>query len=108
MSDSLLYVLLVVMTGCGAVGSVLFKAYSGSRRKLVLLAGFASYGLGALLNIYLLGYLPYTIVMPANALTFIWALLLARLVFGETIGIFKLAGVGCIVSGVVLLLGGQG
>ena len=96
--------LLVVMTWCGALGSVLFKSFTISRRKVILMAGLLAYGAGAGLNILLLAYLPYTLVMPANALTFIWALLLARWVFKESVGMFKLAGMACIVSGVILLL----
>ncbi|MFS0724565.1 EamA family transporter [Paenibacillus sp. 1P07SE] len=99
-----MYLLLVLMTVCGAVGSVLFKVFAESRQKRILLAALFCYGLGALLNIYLLAYLPYTVVMPANAMTFIWTLLLARKVFQERIGAAKLAGVACIVAGVVLLL----
>ncbi|RXZ82688.1 permease [Paenibacillaceae bacterium] len=97
--------LLLVMTLCGALGSVFFKSYTTHKRRLLLLAGLFFYGLGALLNIYLLRELPYTIVMPANALTFVWTLLLARWIFKETVGIFKIAGVALIVSGVILLVG---
>ncbi|CAH0120673.1 MULTISPECIES: EamA family transporter [unclassified Paenibacillus] len=96
--------LLPVMTLFGALGSVFFKKFSLHRKIVTLLIGCMFYGLGALLNIYLLRELPYTVVMPANALTFIWALLLAKWVFKETIGMFKIAGVACIVSGLLLLI----
>lgn len=92
------------MTLFGALGSVFFKKFSLHRKIVTLLIGCMFYGLGALLNIYLLRELPYTVVMPANALTFIWALLLAKWVFKETIGMFKIAGVACIVSGLLLLI----
>lgn len=104
MINSLSLLLLIVMTWCGAIGSVLFKTFTASRSTFVLMTGLLSYGLGALLNIVLLAYLPYTMVIPANALTFIWTLLLAKVVFRERVGIFKLAGIACIVSGVLLLL----
>ncbi|ACX66305.1 EamA family transporter [Paenibacillus sp. Y412MC10] len=103
-SDVLLYSLLLLMTLLGSLGSVFFKGYTASKRIKLLLIGFLSYGLGALLNIYLLGKLPYTLVMPANALTFLWALLFAKLVFKETIGIRKIAGVAFIISGLLLLI----
>ena len=103
-NDILPYLLLLAMTLLGSMGSVLFKAYSIQKKLAVLLLGFGSYGLGALLNIYLLKELPYTIVMPANALTFLWAMLFARLFFKESIGTTKIAGAAFIISGLLLLV----
>ncbi|MBU5346660.1 EamA family transporter [Paenibacillus lautus] len=103
-NDGFLYLLLLLMTLLGSLGSVFFKGYTANKQIKLLLIGFLSYGLGALLNIYLLGELPYTLVMPANALTFLWALLFARWVFKETIGIRKIAGVAFIISGLLLLI----
>ncbi|WP_342576788.1 EamA family transporter [Paenibacillus sp. FSL M8-0142] len=103
-NEWILYALLLVMTLFGSLGSVLFKAFTANKQLKLLLAGFISYGLGALLNIYLLGQLPYTLVMPANALTFLWALIFAKLVFKETVGIGKTAGVAFIISGLLLLV----
>lgn len=103
-SDSFLYILLLLMTLLGSLGSVFFKGYTTRKQIKLLLIGFLSYGLGALLNIYLLGKLPYTLVMPANAMTFLWALLFAKLVFKETIGVRRIAGVAFIVSGLILLI----
>lgn len=92
------------MTLCGALGSVFFKRFSMIKSLVSLMIGGMFYGVGALLNIYLLGKLDYTIVMPANALTFIWALLLAKWIFKETIGMYKIAGVAFIISGLLLLI----
>ncbi|MGZ9586641.1 EamA family transporter [Paenibacillus marinisediminis] len=103
-SELFLYMLLIVMTLFGSLGSVLFKGYTANKRYILLFIGFLSYGIGALLNIYLLGKLPYTVVMPANALTFLWALLFAKLFFKETIGIIRITGVLFIISGLLLLL----
>lgn len=93
-----------MMTLLGSLGSVFFKGYSSGKNLKVLFLGFACYGLGALLNIYLLGKLPYTLVMPANALTFLWAMLFAKILFKETVGVRKLAGVFFIVSGLMMLI----
>ncbi|MDT3427930.1 undecaprenyl phosphate-alpha-L-ara4N flippase subunit ArnE [Paenibacillus forsythiae] len=103
-NEPVLYALLLVMTLFGSLGSVFFKGFTSGKRYALLLLGFASYGIGALLNIYLLGKLPYTLVMPANALTFLWALLFAKIFFKETVGILKIAGVVFIISGLLLLL----
>ncbi|WP_410512286.1 DMT family transporter [Paenibacillus sp. BR2-3] len=100
----LLYLLLIMMTLFGSLGSVFFKGFTSKKRYSLLLIGFASYGIGALLNIYLLKKLPYTLVMPANALTFLWALLFAKIFFKETIDIIKISGLVFIISGLLLLL----
>ncbi|WP_106765969.1 EamA family transporter [Paenibacillus faecalis] len=103
-NELFLYFLLILMTLFGSLGSVFFKGYTSQKKLLLLFFGFASYGIGALLNIYLLKELPYTLVMPANALTFLWALLFAKVIFKESIGMIKIAGVVFIISGLLLLI----
>lgn len=92
------------MTLCGALGAVFFKLYSARRSIPMLLTGLLSYGIGAPLNVFLLQKLPYTVVMPANALTFVWSLVFARLVFGEHIGIYKIVGIVLVICGLLLLV----
>jgi drug/metabolite transporter (DMT)-like permease len=92
------------MTLVGSLGSVLFKAYAVNKTKKYLLSGFMLYGLGALLNIYLLRKLPYTIVVPANALTFIWTLMFAKWIFREHISVHKIVGIFVIILGLILLV----
>ncbi|ASA24088.1 DMT family transporter [Paenibacillus donghaensis] len=94
---------LIIMTLLGSFGGVLFKLHSVRRQLIYLFFGACSYGLGALLNIYLLKSLPYTVVMPANALTFLWTLLFAKWFFKERIGTTKIAGIICIGTGIWLL-----
>ncbi|MCR8659653.1 EamA family transporter [Paenibacillus endoradicis] len=104
MKNEWLILILLIMTLAGSLGSVFFKFYTLKKKLLYLLIGFAFYGTGALLNIYLLKVLPYTVVLPANALTFIWTLFFAKWFFKETIGIYKIAGVAFIISGLVVLI----
>ena len=96
--------LLLMMTLMGSLGSVFFKYFTLRRNFFYLLTGFMFYGIGALLNIYLLKELPLTFVLPANAFTFIWTLILAKWIFKESIGIYKIAGVAFIISGLILLV----
>jgi drug/metabolite transporter (DMT)-like permease len=103
-NEILLYLLLIVMTLFGSLGGVFFKSFTSKKRYSHLLFGCASYGVGAILNIYLLKKLPYTLVMPANALTFLWTLLFAKAFFKETISILKITGIVFILSGLILLL----
>lgn len=104
MKNEWLILMLLIMTLAGSLGSVYFKFYTNKKKLIYLLIGFAFYGTGALLNIYLLKELPYTVVLPANALTFIWTLVFAKWFFNETIGIYKIAGVAFIISGLIVLI----
>ncbi|MGX6446100.1 EamA family transporter [Neobacillus sp. K501] len=104
MKSSLFIMLLVIMTLFGAAGGVFFKLLSTTKKKIFFLVGGFFYGIGALLNIVLLKELPYTVVFPANALTYIWALILAKWVFNEKIGKYKLIGVVFIILGIVMLV----
>jgi drug/metabolite transporter (DMT)-like permease len=92
------------MTLFGAIGGVYFKLLSTSKKKIYFFLGTFFYGIGALLNIALLKELPYTVVYPANALTYIWALLFARWIFKEKIGGYKTVGVLCIIIGMLILV----
>lgn len=97
-------VVLVVMTLCGAIGGAGLKAYADSRNRLHVLGGLGFYGVGALLNILLLRFLPLTVVLPANALTYVWTLLIARWVFKENVGPLRWVGVACIMGGLCFLV----
>ncbi|MHA7965089.1 EamA family transporter [Paenibacillus sp. CAU 1782] len=104
LNDSWLLVVLVVMTLFGAVGGAGLKAFAISRKRLHMLFGLGFYGFGALLNIFLLKFLPLTVVLPANALTYVWTLLIAKWVFKEKIGLFRWTGIICIIGGLCFLV----
>jgi undecaprenyl phosphate-alpha-L-ara4N flippase subunit ArnE len=95
---------LIAMTLCGAMGGAGLKAYATSRKKLHVLMGLGFYGTGALLNIVLLKFLPLTFVLPANALTYVWTLIIARFAFKEAVGPLRWIGVACIMGGLCLLV----
>ena len=101
---------LLAMTLFGSLGALFFKrAAQDSRGLTVLLAspqlylGGCFYGLGALLNIALLRAWEYSIVYPLTALTYVWTIVLSRLVLGERLTVQKAAGVALILCGVMLL-----
>ncbi|NEU60669.1 permease [Paenibacillus sp. ALJ109b] len=104
MIDSWMIAVLIAMTLCGAMGGGGLKAYAISRKKLHVLMGLGFYGAGALLNIVLLKFLPLTVVLPANALTYVWTLIIARFAFKETVGPLRWIGVACIMGGLCLLV----
>lgn len=102
-NEWLMGLLLLLMTFCGALGGAFFKYFALRKKNVYVMAGLTFYGLGALINIYLLKELPYTLVLPANAFTFVWTLMIAKWLFKETIGVYKIAGILFIVSGLIVL-----
>ncbi|MCG7383304.1 EamA family transporter [Paenibacillus sp. ACRRY] len=104
LTDSWMVVVLIVMTLCGAMGGAGLKAYATSRKKLHFLMGLGFYGMGALLNIVLLKFLPLTVVLPANALTYVWTLFIAKFAFKEKVGPLRWLGVVCIMGGLCFLV----
>lgn len=105
----ILFVFIVVMTLLGSLGGLFFKLASsanimGARRKIIYLGiGFGIYGISAFMNIYVLKFLPYTIVYPLTSITYIWTFIFSGLLLGEKITIKKIVGVVFIVGGAFVL-----
>ncbi len=103
------YLLLVLMTLIGAVASFFLKKASKSQTILKLiknynlyLGGFL-YLLSAVLNIYLLKYLDYSLVLPMTSITYIWTLIISYQFLKEKISLKKIIGVFIIITGVIIL-----
>ena len=103
------YSLLVLMTLIGAVASFNLRKASKSQTILKLiknynlyLGGFL-YLLSAVLNIYLLKYLDYSLVLPMTSITYIWTLIISYQFLKEKISLKKIIGVFIIITGVIIL-----
>ena len=103
------YVLLVIMTLIGAIASFFLKKASGSEKIIDLIkninlyiGGFL-YLLSAVLNIYLLKYLDYSLVLPMTSITYIWTLIISYQFLKEKISLKKIIGVFVIITGVIIL-----
>lgn len=103
--------LFLLMTLLGAGGSALLKSsLSGGFSVLSLLRspcfymGGTLYFGSALLNILLLRYMHFAILLSLTSVTYVWSLLLAKLFFKESITILKICGLITIFAGVFLLL----
>lgn len=105
----LFVVCLCVMTLIGAVASLLFKRASGSESLMFLIRnpnlyiGIILYGTAALLNVWILRYLDYSVVLPLTSLTYVWTMILSYLVLKEKITKRKIIGVMLILVGAVLV-----
>jgi len=61
------------------------------------------YLLSAVLNIYVLKYLDYSVVLPLTSITYIWTMVLSYFSLKERITAKKVLGVALIVGGAVLV-----
>lgn len=102
---------LVVMTALGAIGSLFLKK-SVSRChdivKVVLepyfILGGLFYFVSALLDIWLLRHLRYVVVLPLTSLTYVWSMLLAKMVLRERVSALKVTGLIFVIGGMLALV----
>lgn len=100
---------LVVMTAMGSVASLFLKRASGAYGVMTLLKDYNLY-LGAILyicaaglNIWILRYLDYSVVLPLTSLTYVWTMFLSHRFLGEKITSRKILGVTLIFFGAILV-----
>ena len=103
------YLLLVLMTIIGAYAALYFKKAAILKNMKVMLrdyniyAGGILYLIAAVINIYLLKYLDYSVVLPFTALTYLWTMLLSRIFLKETLSRKKINGMLLVIAGVVII-----
>jgi drug/metabolite transporter (DMT)-like permease len=98
------------MTIMGAVAALFLKKASGFKnlKELIfdrnLYIGGMLYFLSALLNIYILRFLDYSIVLPLTSITYIWTMILSYIVFNEKMTIKKIIGLACVFVGAIFIV----
>jgi len=91
------------------VGQTLLKAGAGSSSfvaqlfDLRTIFGLGLYGGSALLYIVALRKIPMSIALPYTAISYVGAALIGHYAFAEPLGIPKMAGIGMICLGVLML-----
>lgn len=106
---SICYMVLLVVTLLGSVASLFLKKASGSEGISALLkninfyAGGFLYFLSAVLNIYVLRYLDYSVVLPLTSFTYIWTMVLSCCILKENITGKKIMGVALILAGAIMV-----
>jgi drug/metabolite transporter (DMT)-like permease len=108
------YFLLILFTIFGSLGGFFFKRatlrskdFRGIFFNYNTYIGFFLYFISAAINIYVLILLPYSIVLPCSAITYIWSLMLGNKFLMEYVGKFKVGGVILIIVGVILIVFGS-
>lgn len=105
----MIYMLLIFMTFLGAVAACFLKKasvhnslISTFKDKYLYFAGLL-YFISALLNIFILKYLDYSVVFPLTSVTYIWTLIISWKFLNEKINKKKLYGICYIVLGAMFI-----
>lgn len=102
---TLYFMLLFVMTLLGSVASLFLKKASSADGIMALICNIHFYAGGflylasALLNIYVLRYLDYSVVLPLTSFTYIWTMVFSYFILKEKITGKKIIGVALILAG---------
>lgn len=103
------YSMLFMMTLLGSAASIFLKRASGEIsvfrmvfNRNILIGGFL-YFLSAVLNIYLLRHLEYSVVLPLTAVTYIWTLVFSSVFLKEKITKKKVWGIIFIMIGIAFI-----
>lgn len=105
----MIVVCILAMTLLGAAASLFLKMASNSGSAVLIIksihfyVGGLLYFLSALLNIYLLKHIDYSILLPLTSITYIWTLVLSFLFLKEKISARLMAGIALVICGVILL-----
>lgn len=97
---------MLISSLCVCIGQLLWKL-SAEYGFPVMLAGFAFYGVGALVMVLAYRYGKLSVLQPMLSLNYVLSILLAALVLKEEITILKCAGVLVIIAGVIFIAGGD-
>lgn len=101
------FALLIAMTLLGSIASLFLKRASGAGGIIKLLKnvnlylGGLLYLIAAVINIYVLRFLEYSIVLPLTSITYIWTMILSYIILKEHISKKKIVGVFLIIIGAI-------
>lgn len=105
MNNIILILTILILTLFGAFGGYFFKKSTDCTsiieicKSKYLYIGCFFYVIGALLNIIVLKYLPYSVVLPLTSITYFWTLILSYFLLNEKITKFKIMGIVMILIG---------
>lgn len=108
--NNYLFLIILGFTLLGSYGSYCFKKAASKESIIkillepILYMGAILYLISLLLNIYILEYLPYNVVFPLTSLTYVWTLIIARVVLKESITKKKIIGIILLGLGVVCMV----
>ena len=104
-----IFVALILLSMLGAIASYNFKKSTSVDtipsifKSKYIYTGTILYLIAAVGTIVVLNYADYSAVLPFSSFTYIWTMILAKILLGEIITKRKIAGVGLIVLGAILI-----
>jgi len=98
--------LMLVSSICVCVGQLLWKL-SATQGLIIMLAGFAFYGAGALIMIIAYKFGKLSVLQPMLSLNYVLSIVLAAFVLHEAVTLYKVIGVIVITCGVIMIAGGD-
>ena len=103
------FIILLIMTMLGSIASLFLKKASGATgvvgiiKNINLYIGGILYLVAAILNIWVLRHLDYSVVLPLTSLTYVWTMIFARVTLKEKIKKKKSLGVVLILAGAIFV-----
>ena len=98
--------LMILSSICVCIGQLFWKL-SATKGILLLLAGFALYGIGAIIMIVAYKFGSLSVLQPMLSLNYVISIILAATILNECITLIKVIGVFVIIIGVILIGGGD-
>ena len=109
MNSVMVWILLIIMTIVGSVASFFLKKAFGAQslfemlKNINLYLGGGLYFASAVINIIVLRYLDYSVVLPMTSLTYVLTMFISYLVLKEKITTKKICGVIAIFIGAIII-----
>jgi drug/metabolite transporter (DMT)-like permease len=105
----LYYLVLILMTIIGAVAGYCLKKSSSVGllniiKNYYFYLGAGLYFISALLNIYTLKFLDFSIVLPLTSITYIWTMIISSYKLNEKISRKKILGISAILIGAIFIV----
>lgn len=98
--------LMLVSSLCVCVGQLLWKL-SATEGIIFMLVGFFLYGVGALVMLVAYRFGKLSVLQPMLSMNYVLSIVLAAVVLKEEITLLKCIGVFIIITGVILIAGGD-
>lgn len=98
--------LMICSSACACVGQLLWKL-SSEKGILLALLGFAFYGLGAFFMLIAYRFGKLSVLQPMQSLNYVLSIIIGAMVLSELVTIKKVVGVLIIMTGIVLIGGGD-
>ena len=98
------------MTVLGSFASLFLKKASGNIKMIEIILnknlyiGGIMYIIAAILNILVLRYMEYSVVLPLTSITYIWTMLISYKILKENISRKKVMGVCLIIVGAIVIV----